>query len=210
LVFDRDKFKYEDKISETFSSATELDLETIRKLAERYRWFGICGSIRIPGRRRLYDLSIFLYPTFDSARSACIVILVDSSLYDDVYGEDDDIFDGDAADILLRLIVLLGANDQVDGFQARLIEKLSDIKPFDGIALRQSLLEPTPIRDSARGAGLPHGFVTGIKSSILSSPEIERIWADAAMFETVNGFSILNGLIEIENNEGLLDKEEND
>jgi hypothetical protein len=200
LVFEGQKYKWQDKIAEVFTSVSELDSQTLTKLVKEYGSFAVAGSIRVPNSMTLYNLDLILYPTFSPENPVCIVFRLDSSLYYDVYGEDDE-FDQSAADTLLGLTVRLGANDQVEGFQMLLVQSLADIKTFSGLDLRGSLLGPAPIQGLVSDAGLPHGFVTGIKASILSLTAIGKVWKDGRKIETVNGFSVLDDLIEIDDSD---------
>jgi len=204
LLFDKTEYKYEGGISETFLSATALDVEAIQKLAEHYHWFSIYGSIRIPSRGiTLYPTSLILYPTFDPINPVCIVFELGPSLYRQVYEDDDfnDHFDKDAADVLFQLTVRLGANDQTDGFRMSCVGSLDEIKTFDVVALRHHLLHPPSIQDVMKGDALNYSYITGIKASILSLDEMKRICIYGDTFLTLNGFSVLNELVEIDDDD---------
>ena len=116
-------------------------------------------------------------------------------MYEMVRGEDGS-FNEDAAKVLLKLSISLGANDKVEGFQARLIEDLDAVQTFDGATLRQMLLEPQSVADAMAGVGMRNGLVTGIKSRILSAVEFGQIWRDCDVSETTNGFAVLNTLVD--------------
>lgn len=207
LVFDEQRYKWEEPIGEKSPSAGDITAGAISELIQRYKWFSAAGTIRMEGRKQLRNCQILHYPTFDRNEPSCLIFVLEASLYHDVYGEDDDEFHEDAADTLLALTVRLGANELVDGFQMLLIGSFAEIQPFDGRQLRQSLLEPTSIADRREGKGFPHGWITGIKRSLLPLPQIRQVWQDGQTFETVSGFSILNDLIAIEDDD---DEDEDD
>ena len=199
LVFQDGVYKWQERVPGACGSAMDLDVASIAVLVERYSSFGIAGSIRIPGKKTLYDFQTVCYSASESETSACIVCLVEGSLYYDVYG-DNDVFNEEAAQTLVQLSINIGANNNIDGFNVTLVPSLHDIKPVNGAALREGLLRPTPIMEKATGAGLS-ALITGIRSSLVSLDELRVVWRDANLWETVNGFCIVSSLIDVRETE---------
>jgi len=195
LLFEDNKFFGESPIDSEISSASLIDLSTIRYIESQYKGFSINGSIRLSGLDSLVDLDIIFLPVFDVDDKSCVVFRIEEDVYWRLWDEND-ILNEDLKETLLTLVIELGANNLVDAFHARLLVDLSDIQCFDGVALRESLLQPAKLQDLAKGAGLNHGFITGIKTSLLSLNEIGDIWKVCDKFETTNGFAILDDLVE--------------
>ena len=195
-AFEAETYEGQDEATENFESVSDIDKTAIKLLIDKYQWFEIIGSIRAPEDSKLYSISLMLYPSFDKDRPASIVFSLPSSLFRDVYG-DGDVFNQEAAELLRRFAVRLGANEQVEGFHMLYLRSLEHIKTFDGATLRRYLLEPAPIRDVLKGIGIPPGLITGIKSSIMPLDEIPEMWKEGHLFETVSGFSVIDGLVPI-------------
>jgi hypothetical protein len=190
-VFGQGCYGEEEEIVGPYPQVEELTEEIISELLLQDPWLEISGSIQVPGEVGLTLFEILSLPTFNPVAPSMVAFLIEPSLYRNIYGDYSD-FHQEAADRLLKLSVLLGAVDPVDGFQLILVRSLEQIKPFDGEMLRASLVKPTPIRERLQGKGLPHGRVTGIRSSLLPMAEIRKTWTGATVFETPNGFCILN------------------
>ena len=87
------------------------------------------------------------------------------------------------------------------------ITSLAEVRTFDGLELRQSLNDPASVSEARHGGHMIHGIVTGIKSSLLTVEEMSAKWGDGELFETINGFSVLNCLVDVD--ESLFDDELN-
>ncbi|AGC43130.1 hypothetical protein MYSTI_01798 [Myxococcus stipitatus DSM 14675] len=198
LVFEGEEFIQERKLAEDIASVQSLDRGGLEQLAHREHWFSIGGSLRFPNEQRQYDFDIIMYPTFDAERPACVVFRMDPSLYTEVDGSDGNGFDEDAAERLLKLCISLGAADEVDGFQALLLGELEEVHPFDGPELRAALVSPRSIRDRLSGKKvLQHGFVTGIRKTILGGVDLTPSWNGYRVLETTHGFVILSRLVDL-------------
>ena len=196
LEFAGREYLHERELDEGPSSASDIDRKELERLASRERWFAIGGSIRIPEVDKLLDLDLILYPTFDPERPACVLFRLERDLYDDVWRSDSS-FNEDGAATLFKLCVSLGAHKLVDGFRAMIIADLGDIIPFDGASLRDELLRPRSAREIRADPRLRHGFVTGVKRSLVSLEEVRQTWRGAAVSETTGGLVVVSRLVDL-------------
>lgn len=196
LEFQGTEYLQERELDDGPSSASAIDRQELERLTGCERWFSIGGSIRIPGVESLIDLDLILYPTFDQKLPACVLFRLERDLYDGVWRADNS-FNEDAAATLFKLSVRLGANELVDGFQATLIADLSEVSPFDGLALRDELQNPTAVREIAMNPRLRRGFVTGVRNSPLSMNELRQKWRDFEISATTNGFVVVSRLVDV-------------
>ncbi|MEC4678765.1 MAG: hypothetical protein VST69_08445 [Nitrospirota bacterium] len=195
LLFDKNEFVQEKEIDDKINSVTEIDTALIKKLIARYQWLSIGGSIRIPEVDHLVDLDLILFPSFESSCPTCIFFRLEHDLYGRV-GIDKNRFDKDAAEILLKLSLRFGTQNGVTAFQTRLIGDLDDLQPFNAKSLQRSILEPVALKDRRMGFRPKMGFINGIRRQFLATQTIKKIWKDCETFESVNGFSVLNRLID--------------
>lgn len=197
LRFDGREYRGEEAIDESVAMVEDLDQATIEQLVARYRWITVTGSFAMEGLERALDIKLVLYPTFDAERPVCMVSHLDAYLYESLWS-DDDALDVEAAERLRTLAVMLGGHELTDGFYTTNIEALDEVVTFDGAALRDSFVEPTSVAEARKGKAISHGSVSGIKSTLLTVDELRPKWGDGELFETVNGFSVLSCLVEVD------------
>jgi hypothetical protein len=194
LSFDGQEFTEEGPLAGAPTAATALSRQVLEGLARRQPWFGVSGTVRVPDGERLIDLEILRWPTFDPQRPACVLFRLPGDLYTDVRKDG---FDEEAADLLLKLCIRLGASSLVDAFEAKLVGDLAEVATLDGVALASALLAPPTIREMIANPQLQRGFVVGVKSSLLSAPDLRRAWPDGHVLETTHGFSVLSMLVQL-------------
>lgn len=169
------------------------DRAELGKLAKRYKWFGIMGSILFPGFENLADFHVLLVPTGQPERPACVIFRFESELYLRVW-KDGTGYDPEAAEALLQLCIALGTSRGVDGFEARLVEEIDEVPRNDGAGLVRFLTDA----HCASSLDVARGFVTGIRRASLSESELQsvgKLWSSWQFLDTTNGFLIINGLI---------------
>jgi hypothetical protein len=195
LFFERGRLD-EERIDEPLPQK-DFAVDTAWRLARRYRWFALRGSIRAPGVNQLLSMGAVLYPTGDPEHPATAVFQLDSWFHARVLAPE---VDRDAADLLLRLSTILGANPLADGFATELLPALSEARVPDGAFLRRALLapdppaepfDPEPDRRSCRP-----GLVTGVKRTLAPRAEVERKWPRGIVLGTATGFTVLSTMIE--------------
>lgn len=191
--------RYDEDLIEEPLTQDDFNTATVRRLAQRYRWFALEGSIRAPGADRLCSVSAVLYPTFDGAFPACVVFRLDSWFLESVYGRDFNGFDQEAADRLTRLSIFLGAADRVDGFMTIRLPSLERVPVLDAEILRSLLLDPgVPVTSLEEALAAPRvGFITGIRSSIVSTSQLAAVWSGAKVIQTIHGFSVLDTMVHV-------------
>jgi hypothetical protein len=198
LGYNNDLLNQTYEVVPAICSATDLTLETLSRLANRYQWFSIEGSIGFEGEKSAYDILLALCPTQDKERPFCVLAHYDHRLWDDMWDEDDDdAIDHSAAERLRKLILGIAAHKSVDGFQSKILAAFSDIRPFDTETLKNSLINPCSISEARQGEGLTHGIVSGIKKKYVSQDEMIRVRGDGDVFSTTTGFTIISGLVEV-------------
>jgi hypothetical protein len=191
----------EDVIDEQLRQA-DFSRETVARFVQRYKWFSLEGSIRLPNVDRLCGLDIVLYPTFDEANPACVIFVLDSWFLESVWGRAFDRYDKEAADTLVKLSVALGAHDLVDGFITDSFSGFDEnLLTFDAAHLRTLLFQPALGRKKfakiEEMLAVPSvGLVTGIKTSVVSAAELQLLRRDGVTLRTINGFAVLSILIE--------------
>jgi hypothetical protein len=158
-------------------------------LAQKYGWRGMSGTIVTPAVEPNVDFGLVLYPTFMEEKPARVFSWFDYSLLRDAYGPDEDAYDPETAERLLRLSVFLGANRKTDGFRLDVIAAYDEIVLANTERLRAALLQPAKTLDGDRP-----GLVTGIKSSQISVAELRMKWPGLVVHQTVSGFSVLSRL----------------
>lgn len=182
----------------------QFNVATVKRLHEQYRWFILQGSMRLPDVDRLFSIDAALFPTLDDNCPACVVFELDSWLFESIYGRNMNEFRQEAADLLARLSIMLGANPLTDGFMAQRLAALEDVHPFDASYLRRCLLEPDPFPSTfedlvaAQGRRCGPGLVTGVKAAVVSPGELRLRWPDGVVIETATGFSVLSCVVSTE------------
>ena len=196
LFFDEGEYD-EDVIHEQLMQQ-DFNRATVERFAHEYGWFSLQGTIRIPGSHRLWGLDVVLYPTFDEAFPACVLFELDSWFLESLRGRNFDTFNPDAADRIVQLSIVLGANELVDGFMTVRLPSLAEVPILDAVLLRNLLLNPQPFPPSYEEAlATPRpGLVTGIKTELAPLSEIQKQWPDGALLQTITGFSVLSTMVK--------------
>jgi hypothetical protein len=188
LAFDRESYRNGAPVDETIAP-TDLTKNKVDELVRKYRWIAMSGTLAVPDAEPLVDFGLLLYPTFSPKRPARVFYWFDYWLLQDIYGPDEDAYDPEAAERLLRLSIFLGANRKTDGFRLDVITAYDEIVPANPERLRSALLQPAKTLDGDRP-----GLVTGIKSSQISVAELRMKWPGMVVQQTVSGFSVLSRL----------------
>jgi hypothetical protein len=195
LFFDEGQYD-EDSIPEQLLQR-DFNRATMERFTHEYGWFSLQGTIRIPDVAQLCGLHVVLYPTFDEACPACVLFGLDSWFMESVWGPSFDTFNQDAADRLVQLSIVLGANELIDGFMTVRLPSLAEVPVLDAVLLRTLLLESKPIPASLEEAlATPRpGLVTGIKTKLVPLSEIQKRWPDGVLLQTITGFSVLSTMV---------------
>ncbi|KIG15329.1 hypothetical protein DB30_05661 [Enhygromyxa salina] len=197
LCFDGDKL-VDELCLDGFPTIDSLGRATLEQLVNQHRWLSLTGSFRFEGARRLFDINLALYPTFDPERPVCLISHLDASLYKDLRDDDWHRLNHDAADRMRSLGISLGGHDLTDGFNAQNLESFHDVVTFDGAALKEALLHPASVRAAYKGGVITPGTICGIKKALLTLDQLRPIWGPAEYFETIRGHSILSSMIDYE------------
>src|SRR5690606_5930803 len=92
---------YDEDVIDEQLSQRDFNRETVARFVQRYHWFSLEGSIRLPHVDRLCSLDVVFYPTFDEANPACVLFHLDSWFRESVWGRAIDGHDAEAADTLV-------------------------------------------------------------------------------------------------------------
>ncbi|PRP89903.1 hypothetical protein ENSA5_70100 [Enhygromyxa salina] len=181
-----------------YDKITDLQQADLDKLSNSLHWLSVTGSFRFEDSLRLYDISLALYPTFDTEQPVCFIAHLDAALYTDLWNDHDHL-NADAAERLRTLSIALGAHEGLDGFYTTNIDTFSEAPIFDGATLRKSFLEPTSVRAAWENRQrISHGLVSGIKRSLVTLEQMRERWGDGELFETITGHVILSCLVDID------------